>query len=145
MLGFKEYQDRAYTAINEHKSVRDEYCNWAIGLAEEAGEVQTVLKHYLWGGESLDKEELAKELGDVLWYTAALATAVGLNLEAIADLNISKLEHRFGGKAEFSKTRSADRHNLEQKFADTEKYKQIKDNLFQDPKVTLSHLLKEAE
>lgn len=137
MLGFKEYQDRAYTAINKHQSARDEYCNWAVGLAEEVGEAQNILKHHLWGGEPLNKEELAKELGDVLWYTAALATAVGLNLEAIADLNISKLEHRFGGKSEFSKADSAHRHELEQKFTDTEKYAEIKSRLFQEQKLTL--------
>lgn len=137
MLNFKEYQERAYTAINQHYSVREEYCNWAVGLAEEAGEVLGVIKHALWGGEALNQEELAKELGDVLWYTAALATSCGLNLEAIADLNISKLEHRFGHSSEFSAERSAQRHQAEQKFADTDKYRSICEKLFQTPHVTL--------
>jgi len=37
---------------------------------------------------------LAKELGDVLWYAAQLATEAGLELDAIAEANLEKLLSR---------------------------------------------------
>ena len=40
------------------------------------------------------KEELMKEMGDVFWYLAALATELNLNLNEIAEKNISKLNSR---------------------------------------------------
>ena len=46
-----------------------------------------------------------------------------MDLDAVADLNVSKLEHRFGG--EFTKEKSQARHEQETKFKDTEKYKEI--------------------
>ena len=39
-------------------------------------------------------EELKKELGDVLWYVAQLATELGLSLRDIAGANIEKLRSR---------------------------------------------------
>jgi NTP pyrophosphatase (non-canonical NTP hydrolase) len=39
-------------------------------------------------------DEIEKELGDVLWYLANLATDLGLSLGAIAQLNLDKLEDR---------------------------------------------------
>ncbi len=137
MLNFKDYQERAYTAINEHDSAKDELCNWLVGLSEEVGELMNLMKHTMWGGEDINLEETAKELGDILWYTSAVASTLGLNLEAVADLNISKLEHRFGNKTEFSAERSQDRHKLEQKFSETYKYKQIIAALQQTPKLTI--------
>ena len=40
------------------------------------------------------KIELAKEVGDVLWYCATMAHDLGFTLEAIAQMNISKLQSR---------------------------------------------------
>ncbi len=37
------------------------------------------------------KKEISKEMGDVLWYLAQLATELGLSLDDIAVLNIEKL------------------------------------------------------
>jgi len=45
----------------------------------------------------LDKEKVAeieKELGDVLWYLAQLATELGLNLEEVAKKNLEKIYSR---------------------------------------------------
>ena len=40
------------------------------------------------------KNEIAKELGDVLWYLATLATELDSHLGCIADSNLKKLEDR---------------------------------------------------
>ena len=66
-----------------------------LGLCGEAGEVADLLKKQAWHGLELDREKLAEELGDVLWYLADLASHFGLNLDDIARLNIDKLAARY--------------------------------------------------
>src|SRR6476646_5687597 len=70
----------------------------ALGLAGEAGEVAEHAKKALRddGGEvsSERRAAMSKELGDVLWYVAQLATELGLELDAIAQQNIEKLRSR---------------------------------------------------
>lgn len=69
-----------------------------LGLVGEAGEVAEKMKKTLrdhQGVWSPDRAvELAKELGDVLWYIARIAHILNVPLSAIAELNIAKLQHR---------------------------------------------------
>jgi NTP pyrophosphatase (non-canonical NTP hydrolase) len=69
-----------------------------LGLASEAGEVAGVAKRVLRddGGKLTEarKNELLDELGDVLWYIAALATELDTPLEDIAMRNYHKLGDR---------------------------------------------------
>ena len=123
-MEFKDYQKKIYRAIPDHESQKDEVLHWAIGLSEECGEVMSVLKHHYYGGEDFNREELIKEIGDVLWYTAALCTAAHINMDATAQLNVEKLLHRFPG-GEFNDNRSKERHSLEVKFSETTRYKEL--------------------
>jgi NTP pyrophosphatase (non-canonical NTP hydrolase) len=70
----------------------------ALGLAGEAGEVAEHAKKAIRddGGEVSDERraKMAKELGDVLWYVAQLASELGLELEDIAQTNLDKLLSR---------------------------------------------------
>jgi len=70
----------------------------ALGLAGEAGEVAEHAKKTIRddGGEVSDERRaaIAKELGDVLWYVAQLASELGLELEDIARENLEKLFSR---------------------------------------------------
>jgi len=72
------------------------YCT--LGLTGESGEVADKLKKVIrdhGGVLSVEaKEEIAKELGDVLWYLANLSSEVGYDLENLARLNMSKLKSR---------------------------------------------------
>jgi NTP pyrophosphatase (non-canonical NTP hydrolase) len=71
-----------------------------LGLAGEAGEVANQLKKIIRddaGSMTADrKEKLIDELGDVLWYCAALARELGLPLSQVAQINIDKLSKRHG-------------------------------------------------
>ena len=82
----------------------------ALGLCGEAGEAAEIVKKHLGHGHDLDVNDLAKELGDVLWYVAALATALDVNLSQVAQANIEKLRARYpdGFSADRSKNRKAE-------------------------------------
>jgi NTP pyrophosphatase (non-canonical NTP hydrolase) len=69
-----------------------------LGLCGEAGEVAEKVKKMLRddGGvlSAERRDALAKELGDVLWYVAQLATEAGLELDAVAEANLQKVLSR---------------------------------------------------
>lgn len=123
-MEISEYQTKAFVAIPPHIDTKDEVLNWLIGLSEEVGELASLFKHYYYGDEKPEAIEVAKEAGDVLWYLSALCSTLNLNFDAVADLNVSKLQHRYAS-GEFDTDASKERHALEQKFTETEKYKQI--------------------
>jgi NTP pyrophosphatase (non-canonical NTP hydrolase) len=89
------YQYMSKRTIDLTKSRKDNVTNFAISLAEESGEVLGIIKKHLYHGHGLDLDELENELGDVLWYVAALATLYGLRLEVIANKNHSKILKRY--------------------------------------------------
>lgn len=71
---------------------------FALGLCGEAGEVAEMVKKHYGHGHTLNKEVLSKELGDVLWYIAAIASAFGMSLGDLAAQNILKLRARYPEK-----------------------------------------------
>ena len=79
----------------------------AIGLAGEAGEVAELVKKGVFHRHGVDREKLAKELGDVLWYVAALCTKASLDMGEVMQANIDKLRERYpnGYSSEDSKRR----------------------------------------
>lgn len=92
-MGLNEYQKAASkTAIYkpEHSILYP-----ALGLAGEAGEVANKVKKMLRDGD-FDREAIAAEVGDVLWYLAALSR--DLNIE-MHDLAMGNLEKLYGRKA----------------------------------------------
>lgn len=66
-----------------------------LGIAGEAGEVCEMLKKSIDHGIPIDKDALSKELGDVLFYIAALALIYDIALEDVAAGNIAKLAERY--------------------------------------------------
>ncbi len=69
-----------------------------LGLAGEAGEVAEKVKKLIRDDAGVLGDErraaIAKELGDVLWYVAQVATEAGLDLDEIAATNLEKLLSR---------------------------------------------------
>ena len=90
-----EYQKLAMTTLNPALSRKDVLINGVMGLCGESGEAIDIVKKHLAQGHELDKEKLAKELGDIAWYLAETATALDLNLEDIFRANIDKLKKRY--------------------------------------------------
>jgi len=93
-LNFTQYQNRAGQTAIYPKEQGVEYT--ALGLTGEAGEIANKVKKVLRGDYDKDalRQMLAGEIGDVLWYTAMLATELDLNLEDIANGNLDKLASR---------------------------------------------------
>ena len=102
-----EYQKQAMALLNPAITEKDILVNAVMGLCGESGEAVDIVKKHLFQGHELDKEKLAKELGDICWYLAETATALDLSLEEIMRANIEKLQKRYpeGFDAERSRNR----------------------------------------
>ena len=107
-MTIREYQDLAMRTLNPQLTPKDILINAVMGLCGESGECIDIVKKWLAQGHDLDKEKLAKELGDVAWYLAEAATALEIPLEQILEANIEKLKRRFpeGFSAEASRNRT---------------------------------------
>jgi len=96
-MDLDEYQCGALrTAAPRDK--RNELLHLVLGLVGESGEIAEKFKKWvrdLDSDESLiDRADIAKELGDVLWYVAVLADYLDLSLDDIASANLAKLAAR---------------------------------------------------
>ena len=102
-----EYQQLAMTTLNPGLQKRDVRINSVMGLCCEAGEAIDIVKKWMAQGHALDKQQLAKELGDIAWYLAEAATALDMTLKEILQGNIEKLKKRYpnGFEAERSLVR----------------------------------------
>ena len=92
-----EYQDAALdTAV--YPNIGNNIIYPTLGLCGEAGEVSEKVKKIIRDKQGKvsteDKFELAKELGDVLWYINSFAMELGFSLEDIMIMNITKLQSR---------------------------------------------------
>lgn len=97
-MELNEYQDSALrTAIYPGKY---SIIYPSLGLAGESGEVADKVKKVIRDhsgnfADPVTRKEIAKEVGDVLWYVAAVARDIGYTLEEIAQMNIDKLSSRY--------------------------------------------------
>ncbi len=67
----------------------------ALGLSGEAGEVTDHVKKIVFQGHEIDRQIMAEELGDVLWYVASLLDALDLDMSDVLEANIAKLRARY--------------------------------------------------
>ena len=94
-MTINEYQKLAMKTLNPELSQKDVLINGVMGLCGESGEAIDIVKKWLAQGHELDKEKLAKELGDIAWYLAETAYALEIPLEEILQSNIEKLAKRY--------------------------------------------------
>ena len=106
-MKINEYQSEAlrtaFGMSNEYPMV----LNGVLGLAGESGECVDMVKKHLFQGHELDKAHLMEELGDVAWYVAVAAHAIGYDLETVLQYNVCKLRRRYPNG--FSAERSINR------------------------------------
>ena len=103
-MNFNEYQTKAirtdsFGDVAGKASVTDmAFMSKILGLVGESGEVAEKFKKILRNerGQMSEeqRQELAKELGDVLWYIAVLAKYLNFELEDVAERNLGKLLDR---------------------------------------------------
>ena len=96
-MNFTEYQNLALSTAIYPMMYKKVYP--ALGLCGEAGEVAEKIKKVIrdgvdYGYEEEFKADLTKELGDVLWYVAALASDLDISLNDVAEKNVQKLASR---------------------------------------------------
>ena len=96
-MDFNEYQKKSReTAIYPKKGKNFVYP--VLGLVGESGEVAEKIKKVLRDNNGIvgekQKQGIKKELGDVLWFIAQIATELDLSLNEIASFNIRKLKSR---------------------------------------------------
>lgn len=65
-----------------------------LGLVGEAGEVAEKIKKVLRDDNNLERKAVAMELGDVLWYIAALCRDLNIDMAECAEMNLDKLNDR---------------------------------------------------
>ena len=92
-----EYQ-RAAMRTARDRNAPGEFMHLVLGLVGEAGEIAEKVKKLVRDKNSdlaqLDRDDMAAELGDVLWCTAVLANFLGVSLDDIAQRNVDKLADR---------------------------------------------------
>ena len=93
-MTLNEYQLAAQRTSNTH-TLTGKLENGLLGLFGEGGEMADLFKKNQFQGHDLDFTHMAKELGDVLWYVAEIATGLQMTLDEIAQMNIDKLRARY--------------------------------------------------
>ena len=106
-MKINEYQEATLRTANEMQLEYPLILNGVLGLGGESGECLDIVKKHLFQGHELDTEHIAEELGDVAWYLAVSAHAIGYDLESILQRNVDKLKKRYPDG--FDKNRSINR------------------------------------
>lgn len=96
-MTFDEYQKAALRTAAD-KTKKNELFHLVLGLVGEAGEIAEKMKKIVRDQNSdeskVDTADLKKELGDVLWHVAVLASYFDISLEDVGATNITKLADR---------------------------------------------------
>lgn len=97
-MNMNDYQKQALTTVISSNDEFKDVLHWVLGLNGEAGEAAEKVKKIIRDKQGKisddDRKELAKELGDVLWYLAVFAHDLGFSLEEVAQHNLDKLKSR---------------------------------------------------
>ena len=95
-MNFDEYQAAAHATAIYPQEVALAYVT--MGLVGEAGEIANKVKKIYRDHCGIlsenDRNEISKEIGDVIWYVSELATVIGVSLGDVAANNIAKLQSR---------------------------------------------------
>jgi NTP pyrophosphatase (non-canonical NTP hydrolase) len=93
-MEFNEYQQK----VLQFRSVTADEMYAVIGLSGEVGELHSLIAKGIRDGVKNEEEfdaNIKKELGDILWFIAAIADDLEVDLDDIAEMNYQKLKDRF--------------------------------------------------
>ena len=111
MININDLMSMGYlSAVDQSKDPLKTYSDWVetkiltssderlventLGLVGEAGEVAEKVKKLIRDKSRFTKQDIVKELGDVVFYVTALANYYGSNLGEVIEENVSKLDGR---------------------------------------------------
>lgn len=94
-MEFVDYQNLSERTLVDHGSPELNLSNACIGLSGEVGEVNEMIKKAMFHGKALNIDALTLEIGDVLFYLAALCTELGIDMSSAAEANVEKLKERW--------------------------------------------------
>ena len=102
VMKFDEYQEKAkkYDFFQETSDFNENgFLEKVLGLVGEAGEtadkIKKIIRDKNGNPTNDDKVEIAKELGDTLWYMVNIARYMGFSMSEVAQMNLDKLESRW--------------------------------------------------
>ena len=107
-MNLNEYQEKAKLTDLDLESAGEvmeqgtlntvSFINKVLGVTGETGEFSDKIKKVMRDKKGVfteeDREEILKELGDVLWYVALVSLYLGMPLEDLAKMNLDKLASR---------------------------------------------------
>ena|SRR5687768_2333511 len=97
-MTFDEYQKQAPSTLISHPDPLMDKTIMVLGIAGESSEIAEKWKKIVTYREGKitpeDIEEMAKEIGDVLWYLSNFATMLGVSMDDVAKTNAAKLASR---------------------------------------------------
>jgi NTP pyrophosphatase (non-canonical NTP hydrolase) len=104
---FNDFQNLSKRTLNSSLNIDMQLINYTMGLFGEVGEVVDLIKKIVFHGHEVDRHKVKEELGDVLFYLAAICTVLEINMDDVATYNVEKLKLRYplGFDPERSKNR----------------------------------------
>lgn len=93
-MNINMYQTLAARTINPKNTPEGNIHHALFGMCAEVGEIQSIYQKSFQGHEMND-DDIAEELGDLLWFCAEYCTARGWDMEQICVKNIEKLRARY--------------------------------------------------
>ena len=86
-----------WTNVDANGKIKDPggLLNGRLGLSGEAGELNDLVKKWIFHKKPLDREHMKKEIGDVCWYIADICHSMSFDLGEIFQMNIDKLKARY--------------------------------------------------
>ncbi len=121
-MQLSQYQTQAHGTVQKAHAEGTDAMVPILGLAGEVGELLNEYKKKLRDGDAHERfpERLVEELGDILWYVAETATQFGLDLETVANRNLSKTRARWGTAG--SDGTLFESHAFDSKFSEDERF-----------------------
>lgn len=110
-MNINTYASQARRTQNQSLSRAETALHALFGMCSELGEIQSIFQHF-YQGEPVRKDELEKELGDLMWFIVELCDAYGIDPSAMLRKNIDKLKKRY--PEGFTKEASKNRHEIEE-------------------------------